>query len=187
MKKTGEEPFVFQDEATDFLLLDFWRWSQSDILNNALRGQLADFIVAKAVNAVNDMRIEWDAYDLVTQDGTKIEVKSAAYLQSWKQTKHSTIQFSIRPALAWDAETNTYSTEAIRSADVYIFCILEELDREKVNPLDLDQWTFYILSARQLDREKGKQKMIGLASLLKMRPIQVGFDGINQAIKSAKE
>lgn len=98
MKKTGHEKFTKQDIATDIHLLEFWQWSQSNLLNNTLRGTIAEFIVAKAVNATNTIRVEWDAYDLITPEGLKIEVKSAAYLQSWQQERDSSIQFSIRPA-----------------------------------------------------------------------------------------
>lgn len=107
LKKTGEEPFIINNADAGIKLLDFWQWNQSDLLNNALRGKIAEFIVGKALNAVEGVRLEWDAFGLVTAEDIKVEVKSAAYLQSWKQTKNSTIQFSIRPALAWEASTNT--------------------------------------------------------------------------------
>jgi hypothetical protein len=65
-------------------LLDFWQWAYSDLLSNTNRGRLAEFIVARALSlGLTDVRIEWDAVDLVTPTGVKVEVKSAAYLQSW--------------------------------------------------------------------------------------------------------
>lgn len=119
-------------------LLEFWHWNQSDLLSNALRGTLAEFIVAKAVTATNEMRIEWDAVDLVTPAGIKVEVKSAAYVQSWQQAKNSAISFGIAPTKGWEASANTYAAEIKRSADVYVFCLLNEQDRRAVNPMDLD-------------------------------------------------
>lgn len=182
MKKIGKEPFLLKGNEINLELLDFWRWNQSDLLSNALRGKIAEFIVAKAVNAINEVRIEWDMYDLVTEYGIKIEVKSAAYVQSWQQEGNSKISFGIAPALGWTASTNTYGTEVKRNADVYVFCLLSEQDRKVINPLDLDQWEFFVLSTRQLDHEKGDQKSIGLNSLLKMQPVQTGFSGITEAI-----
>lgn len=41
------------------------------------------------------LRKEWDAYDLLLEDGTKIEVKSAAYVRAWKQGRDSIIQFGV--------------------------------------------------------------------------------------------
>lgn len=185
MKKTGEEVFIKQGAAIDIQLLEFWQWSQSDLLNNTLRGTIAEFIVAKAVNATNKIRIEWDAYDLVTRDGIKVEVKSSAYLQSWKQERDSSINFSIRTAKGWDAATNLSAVQGGRSADVYVFCLLEEKDRDLINPLNLDQWKFFVLSTEQINREKGMQKTIGLSSLLKMSPIVSSYDGLATAVQSA--
>ncbi len=42
------------------------------------------------------LRAEWDAVDLTTPDGIRIEVKSAAYIQSWHQVRESTISFRVR-------------------------------------------------------------------------------------------
>jgi hypothetical protein len=49
-----------------------------------MRGVLAEYIVALAmgIDTEEGVRREWDAYGLVLGDGTKVEVKSAAYIQS---------------------------------------------------------------------------------------------------------
>lgn len=187
MKKTGQEKFTHKEDATNVSLLEFWQWSQSDLLNNTLRGTIAEFIVAKAVNATNAIRVEWDAYDLITPQGLKIEVKSAAYLQSWKQERDSSIQFSIRPAKGWDAATNISAVDSGRSADVYIFCLLKEKDRNLVNPLNLDQWDFFILATEQINQEKGMQKMIGINSLLKMNPIVASYGELGVAVQKVMD
>ena len=94
--KTGQEQIVYDDKSLDFSLLDFWRWSASDILSNATRGRFAEFIVATATNIdITKIRDEWSAYDLETPDGIKLEIKSAAYIQSWFQRALSKISFSI--------------------------------------------------------------------------------------------
>lgn len=183
MKKTGEERFLLRNTETNMRLLEFWQWNQSDLLSNALRGKLAEFIVSRAVNATTEMRIEWDMFDLITPDGIKIEVKSAAYVQSWQQAKNSTISFGIALAKGWQASTNTYATEIKRSADVYVFCLLNEQDRSVVNPLNLDQWEFFVLATEQINQEKGNQKTIGLNSLLKMMPVRTGFLGLAEAVQ----
>ena len=97
--KTGTEVLSYNGVNTKYSLLDFWRWSVSDILSNATRGRFAEFIVGTAIGLnPEDLRDEWDAYDLTTVDGIKIEVKSAAYIQTWNQKKISNISFSIKPA-----------------------------------------------------------------------------------------
>lgn len=81
--KTGSEVFHASRQALGFALHDFWRWSVSDLVSNATRGRLAEFIVASALGISSDVRDEWSPYDLLSPEGLKIEVKSAAYIQSW--------------------------------------------------------------------------------------------------------
>jgi len=47
--KTGLEKLTFQGNELEYNLLDFWRWSVSDILSNATRGRFAEFIVGTAI------------------------------------------------------------------------------------------------------------------------------------------
>ncbi|MBE6069361.1 MAG: hypothetical protein E7211_16980 [Clostridium lundense] len=184
-RKTGEEFFCIKDERLNFKLKDFWSWNQSDILNNVLRGVLAEYIVATAIEAKNEIRIEWDAYDLITKGGIKVEVKSASYLQSWKQIELSKISFDISPTKAWNSETNEYNSETKRQADVYVFCLLKNSDRVTIDPLKIDQWEFYIVSTEKLNNEKGAQKSIGLNPLLKLDPIVTDYKGIKKGVLDA--
>ncbi len=78
-RKSGDEPFISDEKNLGIFISDFWQWSSSDITGNALRGILAEFIVASALEINREVRIEWDAYDL-TFDDIKIEIKSAAYI-----------------------------------------------------------------------------------------------------------
>ena len=109
---------------------DYWNWAHNDFLSNAQRGILAEFIVGKALNCLNEKRLEWNAYDLVTTSGIKVEVKSAAYIQLWEQSKMSEIRFDIAQKKSWFAETNTFHKISERSADVYVFSVLSEKDRK---------------------------------------------------------
>jgi hypothetical protein len=109
-RKTGGERFHISGHSIDFNLLGFWQWSSSNLASNALRGVLAEYIVACDLGVADGVRTEWDAFDLRTPEGIKVEVKSAAYLQSWKQSAPSKICFDIRPNYGWDAATNTYGT-----------------------------------------------------------------------------
>ena len=77
---TGKEPFFSNGNELSFNVLSYWRWSSSDLLTNRQRGIVAEYIVASALNLTSSTRQEWDAYDLITENGTKIEVKSSAYV-----------------------------------------------------------------------------------------------------------
>src|SRR5829696_10292349 len=102
-RKTGCEAFRDGSAALGFDLLNFWQWSASDLMSHALRGRLAEFLVAQALGIADGVRAEWDAYDLRSPAGATIEVKSAAYLQTWAQKTLSVISFDIAPTRFWDS------------------------------------------------------------------------------------
>lgn len=163
---------------------EFLAWAYDDLLTNTTRGVLAEYIVATALGIRDTKRVEWDQYDLEI-DGVKVEVKSAAYVQTWKQTRLSKIVFGIRPTTGWDARTDTYPTSAQRSADVYVFCLLACEDRDHINPLDVAQWQFYVLPKSELDRNMPKQKTIGLGPLISLGAHPCTYDELKAAIHEA--
>jgi len=181
--KSGNEPLMYRNEKLNFSLLDFWRWSASDILSNATRGRLAEFIVATATTIdINAVRNEWDAYDLITADGIKLEIKSAAYLQSWYQRVLSKISFSTKLARHWDSITNIVSVTPQRHANVYVFCLLKHEDKTTVNPLNLDHWDFYVLATSELNNYTRSQHSITLKSLQKLTK-SLSYDEIATNVK----
>ena len=182
-RKTGDEPFRLDGLPTGLTLLNFWQWLASDLVDNALRGALAEYVVACDLGIADGTRPGWNAYDLITPEGIKVEVKSAAYLQTWQQAAHSKVCFDIRPTFGWDAATNTYGTERKRQADVYVFCLLAYKDKPTLDPLDLSQWEFYVLPARTLDERLPNQKTLSLAGLLRLGPVKAEFGGIDSTIK----
>ena len=167
-RKSGKETFRVGGNPVGFDLLSYWRWSASDLVSNVTRGVLAEYIVAQAAGAVVPVRAEWDAYDLETPDRIKIEVKSAAYVQCWCQKKHSDVKFEVRPTEFWDAATSETDTEPRYHADGYVFALLVQKDQDAIDPLDLDQWQFYVLSRSEIAahptrsfRLSGLQKLTG--------------------------
>jgi len=186
--KTGDEPFTSHGQSIGATLRGFWSWACSDLINNAMRGVLAEYIVGLALGCVDaSTRVEWDAADLHTAQGRPVEVKSSAYLQGWTQQRMSTISFDIKPTMAWDAATNTYSTERKRQAHVYVFCVFKHTDKSTANPLDLDQWDFYVLSTNRLNAAAPKQKTITLNSLLKHNPTKTSFAELRACIEAASQ
>jgi len=163
---------------------EFLAWAYDDLLTNTTRGVLAEYIVATALGIRGTKRIEWDRYDLQI-DGIGVEVKSAAYVQTWEQNGPSVISFDISPTTGWDAGTNTYAASAQRSADVYVFCLLNGKDRQHVDPLDVAQWTFYVLATGVLNRKVPVQKRIRLEPLIALGPDQCRYDELNGAIRQA--
>ena len=177
--------FTQKGQPTSFSILDFWTWMASDVLNNTLRGMVAEYIVSQALEACTPVRVEWDTVDITTPEGIKIEVKSSAYLQSWHQNRPSAISFGIAKTYPWDWKTNQYGETQIRSADVYVFCVLAHLDGQTVNPLELMQWEFYILPTSTLDSSLGDQKTVSLSRLKNLGAVALGYDQIRNAVLEA--
>jgi len=184
--KTGCESFCADATPLGYTLKDFWIWSVSDLVSNATRGRLAEFIVAKALGIATDVsREEWEAFDLKTMEGKKIEVKSAAYIQSWNQSKLSSIIFSTRKTRYWDSKTNIQERESKRQADVYVFALLTHLDKKTINPLNVKQWEFYVLSTPALGNYKRSEVSITLSSLKTLKAGPVNYDELAGKVKDA--
>jgi hypothetical protein len=169
---------------------DFWRWIGSDLVGNTTRGLFAEYLVGLAVGAfagdeADGVRDEWGAYDLATPEGVKLEVKSSAFLQSWWQRKEAAPRFGIARTQAWDDATGQSSEEKARWSDVYVFCLLHHRSKATLNPLDVGQWTFLVLSTAVLDEQVGEQRSIGLARLRDLGAKEVPFDGIADAVRKA--
>lgn len=184
-RKTGSEPFHNGKRELDFNMLDFWRWSASDLISNTSRGVLAEYLIANAINAAEGVREEWAPYDLDDPRGISIEVKSAAYIQSWSQEKYSSIIFNCPKTLAWDPETNRLGTEKLRQAQVYVFALLACKDQSALDPLDVSQWEFYVVPTVLLNRRERSQHSISLKSLQDLHGEPVVYDGLRDAIWKA--
>lgn len=175
---TGNEPIGGAGTPTGRTLLDFWKWSASDVLSNAPRGVLAEFLVGHALGAVDSPREAWAAYDLETPDGIRVEVKSAAYVQSWCQDELSQISFSI--GRTWDED----GMKQERPSDAYVFALLAEQDKEKINPLDIGQWEFYVVSTRELDEACEDQATIRINPLRELVGEEVPYAKLRAKVKS---
>ncbi len=179
---TGSESFFQKGESVELRVSDFWRWAYSNLVANNLRGYLAEFLVGSDLGVISQLPIEWSDHDLLTKTGIKVEVKSAAYLQSWNQSKRSSISFGIAPARSFNSVTGRRNEIPTRSADVYVFCLLAHKDKSTLDPTNLEQWQFYVLATRKIDAELGNQETLSLNLLLKLQPIQCVYGEISRTI-----
>ncbi|GAA3613383.1 hypothetical protein GCM10022199_16680 [Marihabitans asiaticum] len=139
----------------DATVLDFWRWAMSDLRMNNVRGYLAEFVVARAVGATG-RRVEWDAYDLVTSSGVKVEVKASGYLQAWRQPNGvSRPTFRVPQTNGWDHAQGATVGKGWH-ADVYVFCLHTAQEHDNYDVLDTRQWDFYVLPRRAIIRQDGR-------------------------------
>lgn len=186
-RKTGNERFLGLSEKKALTLKNFWQWSASDLISNATRGILAEYLVTVALGLNEGTRNEWGAYDMKTKSGAKIEVKSAAYVQSWYQRKLSNITFNISPTLAWDYKTNIQAGVKKRQADIYIFCLLHHRDKKTINPMDLKQWTFYVVPTNRIEEKCPKRRSITLSKLKQLNPKVCDFNNLKRAVDMISE
>ena len=180
---TGKEQFVSGAERMS--VLAFWRWAVSNLADNTTRRLLAEYIVAAALGVDQGVRSAWDAFDLRTESGIRVEVKSCAYLQAWAHEKLSTIRFSIRSSREWDATTGRYAKTRKRQADVYVFALLKHQDKATLNPLDLTQWEFYIVPTSRIEQECGERAAMSLKEVQQLAGGGVSLGELRAAVEAA--
>lgn len=178
----GRNFFVVNGAASEYKLLDFWSWAFSDVLTNTTRGMLAEFIVAMALGIdPKKPRDGWAKFDLFYRNHG-IEVKSASYHQRWYQQRLSAISFNVSKRKGWDEKTNNFDPISRRQADIYVLSLLSEKDREKVNPLNIDQWKFWVIGTSFFDNRARSQHSITYNSLLKEIGAPIFYDQIKVSI-----
>ena len=163
---TGGEPLELEGASVGACVGDFWAWANSDLVDNTQRGILAEWIVGLALQVdLSAPRVTWATFDLLTPEGVRVEVKSSAYLQSWGQPQLSRVSFNHAPRRGFDAETGVSDDAPRHHADVWVFALLAHTDKATVDPLDLDQWEFYVVPTHELAQRTRSQSSITLASL----------------------
>ncbi len=185
-KYSGEEKIISQNGKQISTLKEFWSWAYSDILGNAERGAIAEFIVACALNLTDRPRITWDKYDLLLKENGNeiaIEVKSSGYFQTWGQREKSKLIFGIQPTKAWDYVTDEFEEEQKRQADIYVFCVHNVKEKnDKMNTLDLSQWDFYLLPTSVINEKLGNQKTVSLDKLVKIGAESCPYEKLRERI-----
>lgn len=166
-------------------LEEYWAWAHGNLVANSERGLVAEFLVGKATDSLGDGRVERDAWDLTTDYGAKIEVKASGYVQTWDQTKPSSIRLKMDESGGWDARSKEYSSIRTRRADVYVFCVHAERNKEKMNPLRPEQWEFVVLPTSVLNEKLGSQKTVGLSTLLSIGGEGICYEALSEAIRAA--
>lgn len=118
------------------------------------------------------------------QSGQRIEVKAAGDVQSWPQRVPSPISFGISPAVGYikrpDGSQRTDPARRRRS-DADVFC-----HHVGAVPDGPDEWTFYVVPTKQIDKVLGAQKTIRLGPLVKLlRPRVVDFGHLREGVDEA--
>ena len=158
----GNEKFRLNGRELDFSVLDFWSFQFSNLVD--ILGYVAEFLVAKALRKdLPDNCNGWTVYDL-NYRGKRIEVKATSYWQSWKKSHIISEQrnFSIRKTYV-DYQNN--KSEKARQNDIYIFCLDKGKDELSSNPLNLENWEFYVVPTKVINELFDNQKVLSLKKL----------------------
>jgi hypothetical protein len=183
---TGSEPFRCSERPLSLTLLDFWRWSESDLLNSVTRTRLAEFIVASALGAhAKGPRDEHSSLDLVMPDGVNVRVKSGSFLKSFHQRDLSKVVFIPQVRSSYCHAGSAH--HAAYRAHVYVFALLDYVERATVDPLDLDQWRFFVPPTSKLEALVTEQHALTVPTLDELSTGSVAYEDLRAAVWNAVE
>ena len=161
-------------------VLDFWRWAFSDLSDDDIKGLFAEWLVHKLLGIQSIRRVSWANSDVITPRGTRIEVKSTAYWQSWKYLGEDGLPLAkprhqphnddgkIRFGGLKARDSTNAVTEGVDrdfKSDFYVFALQKETNLDSWNALNLSQWEFFWVPISKL-RELGSAS-ISLRTLRK--------------------
>jgi hypothetical protein len=125
------------------------------LVNNVLRSIISEAIVDAALDDSWKWRsADWAGFDFIHADGTRLEVKQSAALQSWYRlgSKPSKGSFDIaRRTGIWESGTVWIPTPG-RNAELYVFAWHPETNPEVADHRDPDQWQFFVVPEPALSR-----------------------------------
>ena len=163
----GNEVFKQNGIELGFSVMDYWRFQFSNLVDNL--GYVAEFLIAQALSKDEpDNCNGWTVYD-VGYRGKRIEVKTTSYWQSWKASHIISEQrnFSIRKTYL-DYQNN--KSDKARQNDIYIFCLDTGRDEKSSNPMNLENWVFYVVPTKVINEIFGDQKVLSLKKLKELKP-----------------
>lgn len=187
---TGQEIFSLNGEKMGFNVLDFWRFQYSNLSD--LEGRVGEFLVAMALGKEsgdnNNGFTLWD----IDYGGKRIEVKTTTYYKPYrKEGTYSNVRvFGISQAYPnKDNSAQCYSKEKdhsikIRNNDIYVFVINIGKTKEDADPLNLNNWRFYVVATERINDECGSNKTISLQKVQKIsgHPNGLMFDELKAKV-----
>ena len=174
MKKLdGSEFFVAGDKSTDMTVLDVWKYHFCNRFN--MHEYFGEFLVAKALGVEEACNSAyWQLYDINYRE-KRIEVKTSSYYHAFKKYLHTPISkkrvFGITKAYSNYKDKNS-SYE--RQNDIYVFCLNTGNTDVSSDPLNLNNWKFYIVPTEVINENCGDAKTISLQRIEKL-----GFEGVD--------
>lgn len=161
---------------------DFWQWAYSDLMQNVERAVLAEYIVAALIGVDNKLRVPWLAYDLKLPNGKTVEVKTMSKLQAWYQRRLSSPRVVIKPTRKWDPKTGVMEKEPKLHSDLYVICFFKADSHDTADPLNLNQWEFFVFTREDIKKLLMDRKSISLKLLKKLGIKSTNADGLSAKV-----
>jgi hypothetical protein len=153
---------------------------------NVHRAILVEAIVDKALR---DKGWSWCSGDYASHDfhhtdGTRLEAKQSAALQSWKTARPSPAIFDIAPRTGY-FENGVEWVEAFgRHTDIYLFARHPVADEALADHRDPYQWDFHLLRASRIVAPR--QKTMSLGSIRSLNALTRGFDALGETVEAMR-
>ncbi len=124
------------------------------LVSNMYRGLVAEAIVRCALpENWTWCSADWAGWDFKHEDGTKLEVKQSAALQTWsKEGRVTKCSFGIASATGY-YDGDLWVTKAGRQSSIYVFGHHPVTDPTTADHRDPEQWQFYCLPASALPKD----------------------------------
>lgn len=168
----GTESFRLAGQSMGFSVIDFWRFQFSNIW--VIQDQIAEFIVTQALGKTEPYNKNgWTLWD-INYRGHRVEVKETARYHSWYRDG----KVSAKPTFNINKAYSRYkdsTSEFKRQNDIYVFCFNMGETKETSNPLDLDNWHFWVVPTETINRVCGDNKTITLSRLQKLTNLRNGI------------
>jgi len=187
-KLTGNEFF----KNNNFSILEFWQYGFSNLNSNVLRGSLAEFIIENLLKDKSEIEIRnpWNDFDILYKN-RKIEVKCSSYIQDWDQEDFSKIIFSGLKAkdLYWSKAVSEFNRDNKKDykADIYVLCLVNHKNPETLDLLNLDQWSFFILTKEELKNISNNSSSISITRLEKNNYTPIKHEEVKKYIDNIIE
>lgn len=146
----GWENFRDPWDSFPITLHDFWAWGLGEPTSHGARTALAEFLVSRILGALSN-GTPGSGIDFVTRSGLKVKLETAVAHKSWSAERRAAALYAIAPTLVYDTAADRLSRTWSRPADIHVFALLLLGERGVVNPTDLAQWSFHVVSTRAID------------------------------------
>jgi len=160
--------------------LSFYKWAFGDLTEqDSDIGMLAEYLVGDILNCLPPSRKVNAPFDLITKNGTTLEVKA---------TTHKYAQKGRTPYYRWDVSTQSEMLKGNRSIAGYWLFLIATFPRETssaprvVQAFDLKNWKAYVVSGEKL-RTAGCTRYVSESTLKRLGAKAIPLKDLNHEIR----